>query len=584
VVVAAAARAGDRDPWWVIREPEGRFDELRADDVSKLTAFAQWFAGERTAAARIGIEQCIERAVALTGYDLSVLAMPGGQRRLANVRKLMRLAREHEAASGGELRGFLEVVERRASEGGPAGSRESEAPVEGEALDAVRLMTIHRAKGLEFDVVCVADLGRGPRWRAELMRVGRDGRFGLRLAQPGTGRRESALHYKALGEEQQQAEAREERRLFYVAMTRARERLIVSGAAKLEAWQSSGGPIAWLGPALLGDIDAAIAQGSGVTDLGVRFEFVREEDRERSFLPIYAAQNSTVDSGELLPAPEPPPPAAPAPPVSALSYSSLGEYQRCGYRFYAERVLGLPPIDRPTGGEPLAGGLAPAERGVLVHDLLERLDFRRPIKPTAAMIVAAAQRTGLAGRLSDADADAAAALVERFAATDLCARLGRATQVSREERFGFLLGVEANDVLIVGALDVLAREPGGRSLVVDYKTDRLEGAEPREVVDRAYTTQRLVYALAALRAGAQEVEVAHVFLDGAHAPVTATFSHADAPELESRLSGLADGVMRREFVVTEAPHRAVCHGCPAEGGLCSWPLGMTRRDAPDRLF
>ena len=113
--------------------------------------------------------------------------MPGGQRRLANVRKLMRLAREHEAADGSELRGFLEVVERRSGEGGPSGSRESEAPVEGEALDAVRLMTIHRAKGLEFEIVCVADLGRGPRWRAELMRVGRDGRFGLRLAQPGTG-------------------------------------------------------------------------------------------------------------------------------------------------------------------------------------------------------------------------------------------------------------------------------------------------------------------------------------------------------------------------------------------------------------
>jgi ATP-dependent exoDNAse (exonuclease V) beta subunit len=223
-------------------------------------------------------------------------------------------------------------------------------------------------------------------------------------------------------------------------------------------------------------------------------------------------------------------------------------------------------------------------RGVVVHDLLERLDFRRPIKPTAAMIAAAAKRAGLSSTLSDADAADAAALVERFAATELCARLGRATQVSREERFAFLLDGDAGSVLVVGAVDVLAREPGGRSLVVDYKTDRLEGADPREVVDRAYATQRLVYALAALRAGADEVEVAHVFLDGEHEPVTATFSRADAPELESRLAALADGVLRREFVVTDAPHRAVCHGCPAEGGLCSWPLGMTRRDAPDRLF
>jgi ATP-dependent exoDNAse (exonuclease V) beta subunit len=363
-------------------------------------------------------------------------------------------------------------------------------------------------------------------------------------------------------------------------MTRAKERLIVSGAAKLEAWQSSGGPIAWLGPALLGDIDTAVEQGSGVTELGVRFEFLREDDRQTQVVPIYAAQPASVESVDLLPAPEPPPPAEPAPPVAALSYSSLGEYKRCGYRFYVERVLGLPPVDRPDGPREAVAGLAPTDRGVLVHDLLERLDFRRPVKPTAAMISAAAKRTGIGSRLTDTDAAEAADLVERFAATELCARLGRATQVSREERFAFLLG----GALVVGALDVLAREPGGRSLVVDYKTDRLDGADPREVVDQAYTTQRLVYALAALRAGADQVEVAHVFLDGAHEPVTATFSRDDAPELEDRLSALADGVMQRQFAVTDAPHRAVCQGCPAEGGLCSWPLGMTRRDAPDRLF
>ncbi len=199
--------------------------------------------------------------------------MPGGQRRLANVRKLMRLAREHEAAHGPGLRAFLDLVARRVRGGSAAeagDARESEAPVEGEALDAVRLMTIHRAKGLEFDVVCVADLGRGPRWRAELMRVGRDGRFGLRLAEPGTGRRESALDYKALGEERVATESREERRLFYVAMTRARERLILSGAAKLDAWPAlenggGGGPIAWIGPAVE-PLD------------GVAVTFVRPED------------------------------------------------------------------------------------------------------------------------------------------------------------------------------------------------------------------------------------------------------------------------------------------------------------------
>ena len=78
---------------------------------------------------------------------------------MANVRKLMRLAREFEADEGRDLRGFLDYVAER----DVIPAREGEAPLEAEALDAVRLMTIHRAKGLEFPVVCVADLGKDGR-------------------------------------------------------------------------------------------------------------------------------------------------------------------------------------------------------------------------------------------------------------------------------------------------------------------------------------------------------------------------------------------------------------------------------------
>jgi hypothetical protein len=151
--------------------------------------------------------------------------------------------------------------------------------------------------------------------------------------------------------------------------------------------------------------------------------------------------------------------------------------------------------------------------------------------------------------------------------------------VRREERFAFRLA----GVLITGALDVLAREPS-RMLVIDYKTDRLEGADPAQVVSDRYATQRLIYALAVLRAGAPAVEVEHLFLERVDEPVSATFTREHAPTLEAELSRLAGGVLRREFAVTERPHRAICEGCPAEGGLCSWPVELTRREAPDRLF
>ena len=331
---------------------------------------------------------------------------------------------------------------------GSGEARESEAPVEGEALDAVRLMTIHRAKGLEFDVVCVADLGRGPRWRAEVMRVGRDGRFGMRLAEPGTGRRESALDYKALGDERYAAESREERRLFYVAMTRARERLILSGAARLEAVAGTRGQRRRRADR----VDRA--GGRAARGVEVEVTFVRPEDVE---LPqLVRADVPAPDFPRRSPCRHPrrtsrarSPTRAPAaaarsgPPVAALSYSSLAAYERCGYRFYAERVLRLPPLHEPgerAGGAPeRAGGLTALDRGTLVHALLERLDFRRPRRPTDAMIAEAAERSGLRTPPAPDDAAQIAELVERFAAGDLCRRLGRATAVRREARFRFLL-------------------------------------------------------------------------------------------------------------------------------------------------
>ena len=106
----------------------------------------------------------------------------------------------------------------------------------------------------------------------------------------------------------------------------------------------------------------------------------------------------------------------------------------------------------------------------------------------------------------------------------------------------------------------------------------------RGVVERAYATQRLVYALAALHAGAAEVEVVYCFLEAPETPVSTIYGPEQRPELDARLAALADGVLERRFAVSETPHRGLCAGCPAQGGLCSWPLEMTRREAPDRLF
>jgi RecB family exonuclease len=424
------------------------------------------------------------------------------------------------------------------------------------------------------------------------MRIGQDGRFGLRLSQPGSGRSESALAYKALADEQLEAEAREERRLFYVAMTRAKERLILSGAANLAAWPTGpgGGPIGWIGPAVVPDLAArAERREDGVQD-GVRVRFFDGATPSAPGEPGPAGESLPTPSAVLVPAAAPAPrepavssaPGAPLPPaVTEISYSSLGEHRRCGYRFYVQRVLRLPPVedDRAERPSEVAGGMGAAERGTLVHALLERIDFKRPITPDADAIIRAAEGMPV----SEEEVREIGALLKGFLSGEVSARLGRATTTRSEQAFAFLLR-RGRSVLIRGVFDVIAYEPGGRALVVDYKTDRIEGAEPESVVASAYAAQRLIYALAAMRAGAREVEVVHAFLEVPERPATARFTTADLSHLEAELAQMASGVLAGDFVVSPLPHRALCRGCPAEGGLCSWPLAATRREAPDRLF
>ncbi len=589
VILAAAAQAavpGSADashPWAVLETSAGALAGLHDADRARLAGFTSWFAAERAAVGRTSIEALIDRGLAVSGYDLAILGLPGGRRRLANVRKLMRLAREHEAAHGPGLRAFLELMADRSGEGG-GDPRESEAPVEGEALDAVRLMTIHRSKGLEFDTVCVADLGR-TRWvPADLIRLGRDGRIGLRLAEPGSGRREPALHYRALGDERAEIDDAEERRLFYVAMTRAKERLVLSGAArldKLESWPegNGGSPAAWIAPAVVDDFTARAGEGSGVTERGVAFTIVREAPAPAAASSGTSAAAAPAPVPALAPTTEALAPAA-GPSPATLSYSALADYDRCGYRFYVERVLGLPPAHGAApapAGSP--GGLAGADRGVLAHALLEQLDFRHPLACRPDAVFAAARRLTVRAP-SDVEARELAGLVSAFSESELFARLAAATQVRREQRFSFRL---EDDVLMTGALDVVARERAGM-LVVDYKSDRLLGSAPAAVVAEAYAGQRLIYALAVLLSGAELVEVAHVFLERPHEPVLAAFDAAQIPELRNELTRRAAGIRARRFEVTAAPYRSLCAGCPAEGGLCSWPLTLTRRERPDQLF
>jgi hypothetical protein len=123
-------------------------------------------------------------------------------------------------------------------------------------------------------------------------------------------------------------------------------------------------------------------------------------------------------------------------------------------------------------------------------------------------------------------------------------------------------------VLLHGRLDVLQLD-GPRALVVDYKTNSLADAAPEAIVEADYRLQRLVYALACFRAGAQEVEIVYHFLERSDAVVSAQFAQAEVPELETELSAAITRINAADFRPTPSEH--VCAGCPALDVVCAGP-------------
>jgi ATP-dependent helicase/nuclease subunit A len=545
---------------------------LGAEDVRLLRAFRQRYDRLVAASGRVTLEALCELVLVEHDYDLAVLARWDGRRRYANLRKLARLARSYEALRGRDLDGFVRFVKSQDA----LGARELEAVAEEEDADVVRLLTIHAAKGLEFKVVIVADAGREtgrPPDPDEIVALS-DGRFGFKVVHPTRGRREAVFDYEAVRDAGAESSRAERLRLYYVAMTRAIDRLIVSGAIDPSREADRETPIGWVLRRLgaLGDVAAA-----GDEPIELEREpahFLLRVDRSAPPTPPEAF--AVEPSGQLvlfeelasgsppagLPLPELVEPPAPLlHDVRRLSYSALALFERCSYRYWAERVAGMRPAPPRLDGEQ-PGGLAATELGDAVHRLLEGVPLSAPASPARAEL-AETVRTWYPS-VTDEELDVIARHVEAWCASAPARRLAGLPEARPERPFAF----EHDGVLLHGRLDVLW-QGDGRALVVDYKTNALLGAEPEQIVEEEYRIQRLVYALACLRSGVSEVEISYVFLERPDDVVALTFFAADVPALEAELSAAIARIRAGEFRPTPSPF--ACAGCPALDVVCAGP-------------
>ena len=592
--VERAAGMGEAE----LAEPE-RLEEVPADERELLATFVGRIADLRERAPRLPLPDLIEAVATETGYDLAVLSRPAGEARFANVRKMGRLAAEFEQREGRDLRGFLDFLAARAE-----GDAEAQAATAAEGHDGVRIMTVHNAKGLEFGVVAVPDLSRRllNGGRSPLLVLGRDEppRVGMRLLRLGSPKID-LFDYGALCEEAQEREAEEELRLFHVAATRARERLILSGVVSPEPGRETRGKA--VVERLVDALGVPRDEGSTVPVAppaprpGLETEFEPSEIAVRVNLPspgraaeLRALRREERAARELGDGPPPlverRPPTVPSRP---LSYTAIAAYEECPYRFYMERVLGLSSgpelhqISSPAGRKldaareegveaatPSARGERTA-RGAVVHALLEWSQANGWAEPNEALVMRHAEAAGLGtGSASPDNSGGLLGPVRAWIGSPLREQMtAEATRVRAE--VPLLLGV--GDTVLRGSIDRLVEREGAPPLVVDYKTDRLGGADPAERAAH-YTVQRSIYALAVGEAlGAEEVEVAYVFLERPDEPASTLLGPDEMAAARSSLEATIARISQGDFPVAPPEERdwSLCRGCPALRGLCSGP-------------
>jgi ATP-dependent helicase/nuclease subunit A len=401
-----------------------------------------------------------------------------------------------------------------------------------------------------------------------------------------TTKRRGAFDYDDVREARRAEEEAEKLRLYYVAMTRAKERLIVSGSIDREKKADASTPIGWV----LGRLDAddeLTAAGAAPVEIernGARLMVrvdrfdeavwaeatqVAEPEPEAGQLELFAALEEAAAAAA---APVLAPLVAPAEPplhrLRRLSFTALSTFEQCSYKYYALYVSGMKerrPEQRGDG----EGGLRATEIGDAVHRLLEQVDLHAPALPDLEQV-----RVWYP-TVRDDELERIRTYVASYCDSELARRVAACARVDKERHFTF----EHDGVLLHGFLDVLHLE-GPRALVVDYKTNLIGESTPEEIVEHDYGLQRLVYALACFRAGATEVEVVYHFLERPDAVVSTTFAPERIEALEAELSAGIAQIHAGEFRPT--PSDFACATCPALDLVCAGPrLGVDEHWASD---
>ncbi|MBN2083000.1 UvrD-helicase domain-containing protein [bacterium] len=491
-------------------------DASLAERVRRFTAeLTEW----RQAARTLGVAELLWRLYTETGLLIAAAAQPNGEQRIANLYRLHDLARQANRYERQGLSRFLRSLELNRRAAGDLG----EAPLLTEAQNVVRVMTVHQAKGLEFPIVIVPDLdkrfntqdlGGDVLWHRAAGLGGRHYYWPAEARADDPPRRSNTLSRELCRRERQRDLVAEELRILYVALTRARERLLLVGAlsaAQLDnpRRQHAGNQarcwLDWVAPQLHAGIEAA-RDGSGQATCG---------DKNSWHVQLHTADLRTIGganaAGNAKPVPDPA--TFQAAWRDAIRQAELGSRPRLPAKVTVTKLAHRRPqpadasadeFRLPVAAEPLPvqprflaeqdreAEPSAAQIGTATHRLIAALDLSRSWEPdelaslvseltsTGQLVQAAASRINMASvarlteRLSELSSTTAQLYQELPVAMLLAGR--DADLLAQLQAAGFNppeaeLVNAIDSVYVQGVIDLLIVTTD-RTVVLDFKTDR----------------------------------------------------------------------------------------------------------------
>ncbi len=494
----------DETLYWLAQHPDGLWAGLCAEQWPAELEPAQRRRASFAAATlqalradkdRLPIAELIQQALQRTGYDAALLAEFLGERKLANLHKLIDQARKMDQTGLFTLADFLfqltEFVART--------PKEPLAATFPETCDVIRLMTVHQAKGLEFPIVVVADLGRSTRQNRAPAVFHPD--YGPLIRPPSDLKKDPKITpWDIYWHQEAKEDLQEEMRIFYVATTRAADYLILS-----TGWGKHTLKSPWM--ALLnrrfdletGQLKVSLPDGYALPTVRVvarRPEFAGQQvsaQRRALELLLRKTEQTLQQAGGRIPLylhalrPDPHAPRR-------LSFSRLsGQLELL--------PIGQAPDLRPEDSflDTTATRDEALDLGILIHAILAQIDYRAP---EAVADLAARLAFRHLGHRSPQDLsrlqDQAVEMVGQFLASNRAHQIAAAQKLYREVEF--LLRwppspSESTGSYIQGFLDCLYQDPQGHWHLVDFKSHLLKTQHHRQLAAQ-YELQMLLYGLA----------------------------------------------------------------------------------------